>query len=148
MTANPPPPNPEREIVLDYAHSRVESVRRIRGFIFWLALFLIFVGLVLNPLIGISERLGYGILGTPLGPIEDNSWDNLSNYALHAAGFLGLFLVTQWMRSFNREGGSSSGLLTGPAPPDWRSGARHLFIGNAHYRRAGSFNFGTGARLE
>lgn len=99
MTAGQPPSDQTRDVVLQYAPPpRAQlTARHIRWFILWLAITLIFVGLVLNPLIWAWEKLGYGVLGTPFGPIENNSWDDRAIYAMHAAGFLGLFLVSQWM---------------------------------------------------
>ncbi|HSU66982.1 MAG TPA: hypothetical protein VLJ39_08935 [Tepidisphaeraceae bacterium] len=77
------------------------SARRIRWIILLAAALLAFVALLANPLTLGNESFGWGILGTPLGPIESlegsSRFDDRIFYLIHAVGFLSLFLLSEWL---------------------------------------------------
>ena len=71
--------------------------RDIRYIILLAAVFLAMGALLANPLIWQNSGFGWGLIGTPLGPFENGWLDDRIYYILHAGGYLGLFLFTQWL---------------------------------------------------
>ena len=64
--------------------------------------FLLGVALLINPLVPVSEiqeSFGGGTMGTPASPIVsyDEHEEAQTRYIPHAAGYLAIFLLTQWL---------------------------------------------------
>lgn len=104
--AEPTPPTPDRTApatpaaahTLSYASEpRVRVTgRHVRWALLWLGAFLVFTGLLLNPLIELDRRLGTGIWGTPAAPVQvGGDTYTMAIYGLEAAGYAGLFLLSQ-----------------------------------------------------
>lgn len=110
MTSGPSTPEPVSgpalspgPALLPYAPlPRERTARRIRWIILLAALLLGFIALLANPLVWQAEQLGWGIMGTPVGPLLEGGLDDRIAYLLHAGGFLGLFLLTEWLFLFPR----------------------------------------------
>jgi hypothetical protein len=109
MTASPSDPDnavnpvPASNLTLNYAPPAPTrlTARQIRWIIVLIALWLGGIALLLNPFVWEIEPLGYGIFGTPVGPIERLEIGGLLGergyYFAHVAGFASLFLLSQWL---------------------------------------------------
>jgi hypothetical protein len=105
MTAGPPIPKPSAvlpagsAVPLAYEPAPAQRLtgRQIRWIILLGAALLGFTALLFNPVTIQNESFGYGILGTPLGPLL-NSWlGDRAEYLIYSLGYLSLFLFTEWL---------------------------------------------------
>jgi hypothetical protein len=92
-------PSSESPAPLNYEPASRSKItgREIRFIILLCAVLLGAITLLANPVIWQNGWLGWGIFGTPVGPFENGALDDRIYYVLHAAGFLSLFLFTQWL---------------------------------------------------
>jgi hypothetical protein len=74
--------------------------RLIRWLMITIAVWVFAAGVIalLNPLFVFSDSLGAGIIGTPFAPVVRNLRDNLQSiYIPEGAGYLAIFLASQWL---------------------------------------------------
>jgi hypothetical protein len=92
-------PSSESPAPLNYEPASRSKItgREIRFIILLCAVLLGAITLLANPVIWQNGWLGWGIFGTPVGPFENGALNDRIYYVLHAAGFLSLFLFTQWL---------------------------------------------------
>jgi hypothetical protein len=78
----------------------------------------VFVILLFNPVFTIAEALGGGVIGTPASPINGGltQEQTQTQYIPRAAGYLVVFLLTQWL-FLSPRGSWRIGLGAGEPPP-------------------------------
>src|SRR5262245_35131463 len=106
------------------------AARLIRWFMITLAVGVFVAGVValLNPLLELSPGLGGGAIGTPFAPVVPNMRQNLrAIYIPEAAGYLAIFLATQWLFLVPRGSWRLEALAGGRLTP--RSAVAAGFIG-------------------
>jgi hypothetical protein len=85
----------------------------------WAVVFMGGVILLFNPIVTQIDALGVGIYGTPAAPIMDLTRDgDEARYKWQAAGYLAVFLLTQWLFLLPR-GSWRIRLMDEPRPMKW-----------------------------
>ena len=131
-TPPPTPPTPAAPL-LGYEPASPLPARLTARVVWWslpaAAVLVVGAGLLLNPLIGESESLGMGLLGTPLMPVEISGSDTTTRrqYGLTVAAYLAVFVLTQWLFLFPR--GRLTLRADGPGRPLRRAAVGAGFAG-------------------
>lgn len=101
MTSLPLPPDlpsvPPEPLPYAPVFSQRLTGRHVRLIILLSAALLGLTALLFNPVTLQNESFGWGILGTPVGPIVGGSMGDLTAYLIYATGYLGLFLLSEWL---------------------------------------------------